>query len=890
MKALTTAIFFLIFNVTIAQDAITISGRITDKLTAEGLAYVHIYLEGTSFGISTNRMGEFTFKGPANAVNKTLIISHLGYKTEEIKLEATTGDYLNIQLAPQVFELQEVVVEPINPLEIIYAAIDKIPENYYTSSYTVQGFQREYVTSGKQFIQLMEVAFQSQGTFCKQSSRVLDARYIEDKKEKAPLWDASRGGFYTLGWTKVSGIKAPSGDTFLGVNLKNKTDVARYYKFEMKESISLDNREVYVIAFDQKKKVKRPLLKGTLYIDGTSYAIIKLTYELSPKGAKFLKPHRTWGGVRLSASPKKIEVKQDKGEISYKKIGRKWFMSSWVTDARFDASLTFLGAVLAKKNDLEFHSERIVTAVDTIGAIDPGQLTNIGAVGSMPTLQNFIKKNFEGYHETAEEKWTDFNFIKSDTAVAQIAARLRLNNEQWKLETQKSISEKALSTRYTSSQLRQDLRYLKASLEKIHPGLYWYTDKTDFDKAFEVAQNDLKKKTTEAAFFQMLSPIIEMINCGHTAIYPSTGTSRYMALHQKRFPLDLWISGDRAVVTKDHTGIAAGSEVVAINGKKIPAIIHRIKSNVPTDGYNTTYKDFRLQQDFADLYARYFETPDEFEVIIQTQKGESKTLTIAGKKKNATVKNNGFATSSFYEAINAAVLTIPSFASNQDFLSFLEKTFQKIEDRGIRHLAIDLRNNQGGRDHYGAMLFSYLTRDDFDYYDKIEVNPPDTSILNRLTFDDIPFNKVLPGYPSQIEKRDGQFLFAQHQNLGVQRARPDAYQGQVYILINGGTFSAAAEFAAIAYSKNRAVFIGQETGGGYYGNCSFGTPFLTLPNSGIKIAIPLSKYKLAVSQGEPKGHGVIPHYQTKYSLEDIMENQDKELAMFFELVQKGGVD
>ncbi len=890
MKTLTTAILFLVFNTTVAQESITISGRITDKLTAEGLAYVHIYLAGTGSGTSTNRMGEFTFKAPANTIDKILIISHLGYKTEKIKLEATTGDYLNIQLVPQVFELQEIVVEPINPLQIIYAAIDKIPKNYYTSPYTVQGFQREYVTSDKHFIQLMEVAFETQGTPSQQSSRVLDARYMEDKKEKAPLWDPSRGGFYTLGWTKVSGIKAPSKDNFLGIKLKNKEDLARYYEFEMKESISLENREVYVIAFDQRKKVKKPLLKGTLYIDGVSGAIIRLTYELSPKGSRFLKPHRTWGDVKLSAPPKKIAIKQDKGEISYKKIGGKWFMSSWVTDARFDASLTFLGAVLAKKNDLEFHSERIVTAIDTTSTIDPGQLTNIGIVGSMPTLQNFIKKTFEDYHETVEEKWMDFNFIKSDTAVTQIAAMLQLNNEQWELETQKSMGEKALSVRYTPGQLKQDLRYLKESLEKIHPGLYWYTDKTDFDKAFEVAQNDLKKKTTEAGFFQMLSPVIEMINCGHTGIYPSTNTSGYMALHQERFPLDLWINGDRAIVTTDHAGIAAGSKVVAINGKKISAIIHRIKSNVPSDGYNTTYKAFRLQRDFADLYARYFEMPDTFEVIIQTEKGKNKTLTIAGKKKNTAVENNEFATFFLYDSINAAVLTIPSFASNQDFPSFLEKAFQEIEDSDIKHLAIDLRNNQGGRDHDGAMLFSYLTRDSFDYYDKIEVNPPDTSVLNRLTFDGIPFNKVLPDYPSQIEKQDGQFLFTRHQNLGIQHARPGAYQGRVYILINGGTFSAAAEFAAVAYSKNRAIFIGQETGGGYYGNCSLGTPFLTLPNSGIKIAIPLSKYKLAVSQGEPKGRGVIPHYETKYNLEDIIENRDKELAIFFELVRKGSID
>ncbi len=54
------------------------------------------------------------------------------------------------------------------------------------------------------------------------------------------------------------------------------------------------------------------------------------------------------------------------------------------------------------------------------------------------------------------------------------------------------------------------------------------------------------------------------------------------------------------------------------------------------------------------------------------------------------------------------ILKIPSLATDQDFPGFLAETFRRIAERQIRTLVIDLRDNQGGRDEYGALLYAYL--------------------------------------------------------------------------------------------------------------------------------------------------------------------------------------
>ncbi|TRX48721.1 hypothetical protein FNH22_28580 [Fulvivirga sp. M361] len=881
MKTLYFIILCLLCHPSFAQRYIIFHGKVKARSTDEPIPYASVYLDGTSIGTTTNKLGEFAISLSSKIQAQHLVISHLGYQPQKIEIEKAINVYQNISLTTESLHLKEVVVKPLNAVEIVYSALDRIPENYYTSPYTIQGFQREYVTHEDNFIQLLEVAFQTKGTTVLQSSKVLKARYIENKREKESLWDPSRGGFYTFGWTSISGIEQPAQTTFLGVELKKKSDLLNYYEFELKESVSRANQEVYVIAFDQKKKVRKPLLNGKIYIDASSRAIVKLTFGLSPRGVKFLKSHKTWAGKRLSKPPKKIDVKQDLVKINYKKYGEKWFMNSMIMDTEFDASLVLFGVVLSQKRGLKFHSERTITAIDTTNLEITSDATSISDIGRIPTLQNFIKKNYENYDEHSDEKWTYFNVIKSDTSFAQIAAQLRMSNQAWKNDKVR----KATSAHYSPKQVREDLDYLAESLETIHPGLYWYMNKTHFDDQVADIKKKLAKKTNETELFQLLSPLIAQINCGHTQIYPSVPMSKYHGFHNIFFPLKLWIAGDSAFVIKDYHEISKGSKLVSINHIPISVIIHQLKACIPTDGYNQTYKEFHLQKEFSRLYAQYYGVIDTFNIEFKGPYDQNQTIRLSGAELTSAPENK-VATLNTYNPLSLGVLTIPSFSTSQDFPSFLKDAFQRIKDQEVSSLIIDLRNNTGGKDEYADLLYAYLAYKPYKIYQSIKVASIDTVFLNRLSFGNLRFNQALPNYAASTTIKDGHYLYIKHQNMGVRTARSDAFKGRVYILINGGTFSAAADFAAIARSNKRATFIGQEAGGGYYGNCSFGNPFLTLPNSKIRVTIPLGRYELAVRQDVPAGHGVIPDYYVSYGLGDILHGRDKEMELCHQIIKE----
>ncbi len=82
----------------------TVSGRITSA-SGEGLAGVSIAIKGSSAGTSTDKNGNFKISVPTNG---TLIISSVGFETQEVSVNNQTS--LNINLSAGSTALEQVVV------------------------------------------------------------------------------------------------------------------------------------------------------------------------------------------------------------------------------------------------------------------------------------------------------------------------------------------------------------------------------------------------------------------------------------------------------------------------------------------------------------------------------------------------------------------------------------------------------------------------------------------------------------------------------------------------------------------------------------------------------------------------------------------------------------
>lgn len=106
MKRIITLTTLLFYSLLIIGQSI--SGRVTDAATQQGLSGVNISIRNQSAGTVTDAEGRFTLNTPSQTTPYTLQISLVGYTTQEIVVNKQNN--LDIQLSAQTEELNQVVV------------------------------------------------------------------------------------------------------------------------------------------------------------------------------------------------------------------------------------------------------------------------------------------------------------------------------------------------------------------------------------------------------------------------------------------------------------------------------------------------------------------------------------------------------------------------------------------------------------------------------------------------------------------------------------------------------------------------------------------------------------------------------------------------------------
>lgn len=100
----------LLCNFAYSQSLTIVRGVVKDSVTHEVISFATVAFEGTNAGTSTDEDGKFhfTYRGSKSVVTASL----LGYKTKEIPIRRGATNNLEILLAPDTKELNEVVIRP----------------------------------------------------------------------------------------------------------------------------------------------------------------------------------------------------------------------------------------------------------------------------------------------------------------------------------------------------------------------------------------------------------------------------------------------------------------------------------------------------------------------------------------------------------------------------------------------------------------------------------------------------------------------------------------------------------------------------------------------------------------------------------------------------------
>ncbi len=104
-------------------------------------------------------------------------------------------------------------------------------------------------------------------------------------------------------------------------------------------------------------------------------------------------------------------------------------------------------------------------------------------------------------------------------------------------------------------------------------------------------------------------------------------------------------------------------------------------------------------------------------------------------------------------------------------------------------------------------------------------------------------------------------------------------------MINGYSFSASSILSTQLQANNRAVFVGEETGGAYNGTVAGIYKMYLLPASKIKIRIGLMQIEAPFKQ-QPDGFGNKPDVEILPTVKDRRLGKDPELDWILNDIEK----
>ena len=301
-------------------------GKVIEIRTGKPIIFASIFLSGTNIGTVSNSEGEFLIKIPMFLENKVIGFSSIGYKNLEIPVSQLNPEGNLVELEPNPILIEEVTIVNQDARNLLTMALQSIPDNYSTKPVMMTSFYRETIKQNRNFVSVSEAVldgYKSSYTNVSDMDRVkiFKGRKSQDVKKMDTVLFKLQGGPQTMFMLDI--VKNP-GELF-------ETEIMDYYIYHMGGIININDRQAYVITFEQMEHVGIPLYAGKIYIGVNDYAIVGAEFQILEENLQNANQYL----VRKKPISMRIDVNNANYLVSYRLIDGTWHLNYVRTELMF---------------------------------------------------------------------------------------------------------------------------------------------------------------------------------------------------------------------------------------------------------------------------------------------------------------------------------------------------------------------------------------------------------------------------------------------------------------------------------------------------------------------------------------------------------------------------
>ncbi|MEO7768903.1 MAG: S41 family peptidase, partial [Ferruginibacter sp.] len=410
---------------------------------------------------------------------------------------------------------------------------------------------------------------------------------------------------------------------------------------------------------------------------------------------------------------------------------------------------------------------------------------------------------------------------------------------------------------------------------------------------------------------KVLAPLTNKIHCGHTSFGMSKNWNKFTRNRRiPSFPLYLKIWGDTMVVTgnlnRKDSLIKRGMLITSINGIRNHNLVQKMFQYLPLDGYSDNVNYIRISSNFPFYHRNIFGLSKTYNVGYLDSNGLERTASLpmynpatdtAVKKQRIVqvqkiprheIKKEQREDARILEIdtlTQTATLSMNTFVNGEGrhLRSFIKGSFKKIKEKNVKNLIIDLRSNGGGEVTMYVLLTRYIRKTKFRVSDSsyaiASTLAPYTAYIKHGFFNNLGLFFLTKKHA------DGNYHFGYWERHVYRPKTINHFDGKVYVLTNGPTFSASTLFCNAVKGQSNVTIAGEETGGGWHGNSGIMIPDIILPITKIKVRLPL--FKLVQYNHMPKnGRGVSPDIFIPPTVDGVRQNIDRKMDIVKAMIRQ----